>query len=333
MKKLSRMQFLSLLLINDAFVMFCLMDSVTVITIAGFLTATAVQGLIALPLVKLYKNSAGIESADKINYLIFFVYLVLWGGMLFSMQWNTSKVIYIPYENSGIVGKLVISGLIALVCLYITSAGLKSLSRSGVISACVGAVCLVVVLVNALFYSDWENLTRLENSRNYFYELERGFAISGGLGTFAVLSDFTKGDPVKNSLLYFTGKAVLILVTLLPTVLVAGGIMSITDFPVVTALQLSQPFPVQRIDSLFLIIFSVLCVFSIALQAVTAVYLLQRTVPELKYKSCIVLLLMIGAGFLFQGRTHYGIVYAVTAAAVLLTIPVFRYVKNIYKRV
>ena len=45
-------------------------------------------------------------------------------------------------------------------------------------------------------------------------------------------------------------------VVLLTALSVAGGIVTVTDFPVITAAQLSQPFEAQRIDSLFLVVIS-----------------------------------------------------------------------------
>ncbi|MDE6797144.1 MAG: GtrA family protein [Ruminococcus sp.] len=68
------------------------------------------------------------------------------------MLWQASDVIYIPYENSnGIWGKLLIAGMIAIVCLYASSTGIKAVSRSAVIAVGAGIVSLLVVVISWIF--------------------------------------------------------------------------------------------------------------------------------------------------------------------------------------
>lgn len=323
MDTITKNQLSAMLLITDAFTLFCFRGHICLITATGFLCGTVLQFIMALPLVKLCRNGGSVEKCGKIVQSIYLLYLLLWGGMLFSMLWNASDVIYIPYENSnGIWGKLLIAGLIAIVCLYSSSTGIKAVSRSSVIAAAVGTICLLIVTISAVFTSEWENILRTENSDGFFNEISRGFVLSGGLGSFAVLISFTKGDALKNTIYYFSGKIILTAIVTFSSILVAGGIMKITEFPVVTAAQLSQPFPVQRIDSLFLIIFSVFAVFSIAVQSLSAAGLLMRIFPKFKhFRTTSVLVLMIGSAFLFSGENNYNILYAITVAFILLVIP------------
>ncbi|MDE5772587.1 MAG: hypothetical protein K2I06_13340 [Ruminococcus sp.] len=323
MDKITKNQLAAMLLITDAFTLFCFRGHICLITAIGFLCGTVFQFIMSLPLIKLCRDGGSIENSGKIVQSIYLIYLLLWGGMLFSMLWNASDVIYIPYENSnGIWGKLLVAGLIALVCLYSSSTGIKAFSRSAVIAAAIGIICLFIVAVSAVFGSDWVNFLRTENSDGLFKEISRGFVLSGGLGSFVVLLRFTKGNTLKNALYYFTGKIIMTAVVTVSAILVAGGIMKITEFPVVTAAQLSQPFPVQRIDSLFLIIFAVFAVFSIAVQSLTAASLLMKIFPKFKYlRTTSVLVLMIASAFLFSGENNYSILYAVTVAMVLFAVP------------
>ena len=79
--------------------------------------------------------------------------------------------------------------------------------------------------------------------------------------------------------------------------------MSITDFPVVMAAQLSQPFSSQRIDSLFLLAFSVSGVFTAALQTNAAAGLLKKAFPEFrKLRNLAIIAAMIVTAMLFGGR-------------------------------
>lgn len=328
MNQINKPQFISLLLIEDLFVMFCLTEGITVITAAGFAVGIVLQFIFAIPLIKLYSKGKSLKDCGKSAEILIMIYLVIWGGMLFSMLWNTEEVIYIPYENTGFWGKFIVAAVIGIACVYISSSGIKALGRSALIAAAAGAVCLIIVVVSALIQSDMKNLTET-SGKGFLYELNRGFAMSGGAGSFIVMLGFTKGKPMKNAVGYFMAKVILTSAVILTGVLVTGGIMEITDFPIVTAAQLSQPFPVQRIDSLFLIVFSVSAVYSIAVQASMADYLLAETVPFVKkYRSTIMLTAMAVVGFLFGGNIHYEFIYSIAVAVILLFAPISYFVKR-----
>lgn len=317
MNEINRNQLVAMLLITDAFALFCFTGSISLMTAAGLTAGVLLQMILAFPLIKL----GGIN--EKLAYVFYLVYLIMWGGLLLGMQWKTSRQIYIPYENSGgIWGKLLISGLIALVCLYISSAGIKAMGRASLIAAFVGAVCLLTAAVSGLIHLNPENLTRAESGRSLFEELITGFALSGGIGSFAILLGITKGSSLKNAAAYFIGKAVLTAAVTLTAVLVAGGIMEITDFPVVTAAQLSQPFPSQRIDSLFLIVFAIFAVFSVAVQTAASAYILGELIPKfVRFRSSVSLLLIIGAAFLLWKVPLNSAVIGVGAIAALFVVP------------
>ncbi len=327
MTKITKNQLTAMLLITDTFTLFCFHGQISVLTITGFLCGIAIQFIMSLPLVKLYSSGGTIENSGKIVQSVYLIYLLLWGGTLFSMLWRASDVIYIPYENSnGIWGKLLIAGMIALVCLYSSSTGLKAVSRSAVIAMSAGVISLLIVVISASFGSDWNNILTTKTSDSFMTEVARGFFLSGGLGSFAVFLSYTKGSPLKNTIYYFTGKIILTVTVTISSILVAGGIMKITEFPVVTAGQLAQPFSVQRIDSLFLIIFAVFAVFSIAIQSLASTELLIKIFPKFKkLRTTSVLAVMVGTAFIFTGKNNsfiniiaVGIILFLLPSAVLL---------------
>lgn len=321
MNRLTKLRFSAVLLINDVFSLFCLMGKISPVTAAGFVSGIIFQMILSLPLALSVRNGKCTENCGKPVKIFFVAYLILWCGMLFSMLWNTSEVIYIPYENSGIWGRLAVSASVGLVCLYMTSAGMKTLLRSSLIVSAAGALCILIVVISALFKCDFNNL-KYAHSDNFPHEFIRGISLSGSLGSFVLLLGNTNGDAVINSIVYFSAKAVVSVIILMTAVLVSGGIMEIIDFPVVISAQLSQPFPSQRIDSLFLIIFSVFGVFSSALQSALAVYLVGTISERKKYVSVIILSLSIMSAFMMRGEVYSG---AYIAAAVLsvLIIPCF----------
>lgn len=327
MNQISKAQFVSLLLIEDLFVMFCLTEAITVITAVGFVCGIVIQFLLSIPIIKVYSKGKTLKDCGKTAEIVILLYIVLWGGMLFSMLWNAGDIIYIPYENSGMWGKFMVTAIIGVLCVYISSSGIKALGRAALIASAIGAVCLLIVVVSALIQSDMKNLTET-GDKGFFTELNRGFALSGGLGSFILILGFTKGKSMSNALGYFIGKVILTVVVILTGVLVSGGIMEITDFPIATAAQLSQPFPVQRIDSLFLIVFSVSAVYSIAIQATSADYLLDEIAPINKYRSTLMLVAMAVVGFIFGGKIHYGIAFSIVTVVILLFAPISYYVKR-----
>lgn len=323
--RISAGQLAAMTLIGDVFAVFCIRGNVTVMTAAGFAFGAILQYILSAPAVK---NAAkGIEWGKAAD-MLYYIWLVGWGGMLFSMQWQTSRVIYIPYENSGgIWGKLLISGLIALVCLYISSTGIKAMARSAAIAAAIGGICIAVVSVTAFSSGNWENISRPEGG--WLSEILRGFALSGGLGSFVVLMRLESGNVHRLSAVYFSAKAAVTMLLVFVSVLVAGGIMEITDFPIVTAAQLSQPFPVQRIDSLFVMVFAVFAVFSIAVQTVTAAWLLGKIFPKFKkYRSTFTLVLMIGAAFALNKVKTGSLCIAAALLVVLSGVPLVLLLKN-----
>lgn len=109
------------------------------------------------------------------------------------------------------------------------------------------------------------------------------------------LIGITKGEPIRDLTEYLLIRVIMSAVVITAAILVEGGISAITDFPVITAAQLSQPFQSQRIDSLLLMIFAVFAVFSIAVQSAAAAYLIRKIVPEFKKYRSIAAIALISA--------------------------------------
>ena len=328
MNRISKSQLAAIMLIGDAFALFCLHGRICVMTAVGFAAGSLIQLFLALPLARLYDRGRTLADCGRAVRLALLAYVLIWGGSLFAMLWQTSSVIYIPYEDSGIWGRLLTGGLIAAVCVYVSSSGIKALARSAVIAAGLGAVCVAIVVVSAGIQSDMSNILRPAGS-DLPRELIRGFAASGELGSFVVLLGFTDGDRTDAATLYFTCKAVLSFVVLFTAVMVTGGIMDVLDFPVASAAQLSQPFPVQRTDSLFLTVFSVFAVYTAAVQASAAEYLAVLTIPRLRRFRCtLALAVMVAVGALIGSPSESAGLYAVAGLSALLAVPAESLIKG-----
>lgn len=315
MNSISKYQLAAMLLITDIFSLFCTGGSISLVTLGGMLSAAGVQFLMTLS----FTQYGGIDTKGQKALLL--VYLLFFGGTLFSSLWRTGSVIYIPYEKSlGLWGRLLTAGLIALVCLYSSSTGIRAVSRAAVIAAAAGLLCIVIDFGSAVLNADWGNISRPE-AHSYIYEFMRGFALSGGLGSFYVLTGKVRGNRSSAAAVYFGAKAALTAAVLLTALSVAGGIAGITDFPVITAAQLSQPFEAQRIDSVFLVIFVSFAVFAVTVQVMTASYLLKELFPGFRrWRSSTVTALIIGAALLISGRELILMRAAALAALMLLTV-------------
>ncbi len=326
--KITTFQLCSIMLINDVFVIFCLGGEISAATAVGFGLGSIIQLLLAIPLICMYKKRGTLADCGKIGELILLAGTILWGGMLFSMLMNAGELVFVPFESFGKWGSIITTILIAVVCLYISSSGIKAMARSAVIAAALGAVCLGIVVVSAILRSDMANIKAVE-STGFLHELAKGFALSGGLAGFTVMLGFVKDNITRTAVGYFIAKGVISAAVLVTGVLVCGGIMEITDFPIVCAAQLTQPFSVQRIDSLFLIVFTVFAVYSVAVQASAAEYLIGEVFPFIKrYRCSIILVIMAVIGAVSGKWLYLGVITAALATTGLLIVPIIYFIKR-----
>lgn len=330
MNKINNSQFIALMLIGDVFMLFCLSGTVTAMTATGFGLGSLLQLIICLPVLNSLKKGVTLQGRGKFLQTSALVLAVLRGGLLFSLLWSTSETVYIPYEGSGVPGKLLVAGLIAAVCVYISSSGIKALARSALIAAALGGICLAIVTIFALSHTDREALEVTER-QGILSQLLRGFGAGGGLSSLVLMLGCTESSEGRRraGAVYFFARSIISAAVILTAVLICGGIMEITEFPIATAAQLSQPFPVQRIDALFLIAFSVFAVYAVCVEAVTADNLLDLLVPKLKkYRCTVALAAMCGVGFFFGKLLRQPWVTAALAAA----LPVIWSVWLIFRR-
>jgi hypothetical protein len=311
MNEINGRQLGAMLLISDVYFLFCLKGSISPAALTGFLAASALQLLFAL-------GTAASGGASVRPKLFFLGYSVFLGGLVFSSLWSVGGMIYISCENGcGIWGRLVTAALVTAVCIYISHEGIKPAARASVIAAAAGALCLAADLAGSVSGGEWKHITELEGG-GMLSETVRGFALSGGTGSFAILLGSAKGNRGGMTAGYFAAKAAVSSVVLLTAMSAAGRIAEITERPVITAMQLSQPFEAQRIDALFLVMFVVFAVFSAALYMITAAWLMKELSPRFeKYRSTAAATLMTVAALVISGRELI-LLRAVLAVSALL---------------
>lgn len=321
MSNISASQFAALLLIPDTFAVLSLRKGVSMVTAAAFLIATMIQLVLAIPVTKLSKGKITVGGSAKVVQIIYFAYIILWGGILFGMLRSVSDILSVPTNYLPFIPeKLLISGLIAIVCIYASSGGFRILSRAAIIAAALGAVSITVIIIGALPVMSAENLGK-SLSEGIFSEIIRGISLSGGMGTFVVLLSHYEGNPLKSAYSYLGARAVVWTAIILTTAASAGGIMRFTDFPVAAAAEISQPFASQRIDSLFLMMMAVLAVFSVSVQTAAAAELIHGIIPSFdKFRGivCVTLMILVSA---LVVPDMYNIAIAAAVVFVLFIVP------------
>lgn len=276
MNRITKPQLWAMLLIPDSFLLICFQGKLNIMTLIGIAAGIAAQAAVLLPLAVLCEKK---EHFPKWIMLIVLIYIIFSGGLLMNRSHTASHVLYIPFENTN---EFIILALIALVCLYMSSTGIKALARASVIAAFVGVLYLVILSASAVLKSDYTNIERAWETSGFMSAFVQSFFLTGGLGTAIALFGITRGKAVSSLSGYFIARVIISAVIIFSSILTAGGISAITDFPVITAAQISQPFSSQRIDSLLLIIFSVFAVFSIAVQSAAAAYLIRQIFPKFR---------------------------------------------------
>ena len=112
---------------------------------------------------------------------------------------------------------------------------------------------------------------------------------------------------------------------------VLGKIINLTDFPFFTAGAFSQPFSIQRADSLYMISFTLLCVLTVTLQLVLTSALVKEIVPDLKYNTLLSVILMLGLSALLNSTgADLSPVMGVLIIMLSVVIPVIMLIRRIY---
>lgn len=328
MNKISFGQFASLLLASDAFALICYSDKISLVTLWGFLISILIQFIISLFLIK-----KDIPSDNKFLLCIYLLCAVIWGALLFIRVWNISEAIYIPVPKIKFLSEnLIISALIAVVCLYASSPGIKAVSRASVITAGFGVFCFITILFGSFKNIDKSNLF-ISSQSGISNQILSGLAVGGSFCTLPFLISRLKGSKIKSTVFYFICRSVFYTAVIILTLLVAGGIMQITKFPVIRAVELCQPFSTQRIDSLFIIVLVILAVMGISVQTVTASQITAIIFPKFRrFKSTVIIIAMILFSLLLGKTDIYSTVYSLIFIIPPVLTVLFMIVKKEYKR-
>ena len=279
MNKLRSNQIFAVLLGSAAFPLLCRTEPFTIEGIFGAAIAAAVQLLLCIPMLLLYRTGfcfGECARRHRILPLCFIVYLLFRGGTSFVQLQQTSQEISLPFSE-----KFLAAALIALVCLYTVSLGIQTIARSSTMILGILLITLAIMCIGAIPQAEPQNLALSPNDtiwKGFF----RSMTTADELPLLFLLLDFSEKKTYRSIVPVWVGKFLL------------GSRMAKASHPFFAIVSVSQPLSTQRADALYILVFVMLCVLRITLFAVLAAHLLRLCFPKLRYTSTLCLLSMLG---------------------------------------
>lgn len=292
MNKIKSSQLFALLISIRMFSVICMTDLTSAAAMAGTAISTAVQLLAAAPMIMLYRNSSFSLKKEmlfgKFGKLLYILFFILWGAISFSNLWEVTKSVYFPIDSS-FSGALILGA----VCVYTASLGIKAVFRvSGLLAGLIG-ISLIIMLVGAYPKANLTNFVPDATFSSIIRAAVRDFCHSGEIVMLFILCELVPNGKRKSITAFFGTKLVLTELIAAVEITVLGNITNISDFPFFTAGAFSQPMSIQRADSVYMILFTILCVITVTVQIILCTMLISELLPDLKYKSLISTLLML----------------------------------------
>ncbi len=260
---------------------------------AGLVISAILQSIMALLIITLYnKKDFNIQKMPLWSSIIFITYFIIYGGFAFSRFYIIAKSMSFPIDN-----KVFAIVLIAGICLYCAYCGIKAVGRSSVVIAFIFAVSLIFIFIGAKYNFDRLAFKNPAEMISYGFS---DFIYSSESVILFIIFSFIKNDKAKCAYKFIVLKLISAgLISFVGTA-VLGSISGISEFPFFSLSTYSQPFSVQRSDSIYIMFFAILSAVSITFFIITASTILRSTCPKLKYNEFIVTIVMLLCALIFN---------------------------------
>ncbi len=292
MNKIKSSQLFAILIAIRVFSLICMTDLSDANQMAGAAISIGLQFLISIPMIMLYNDPSFSLKKEmlfgkfvKVLYILFFI---LWGSVSFSTLWEVTKSVYFPINNS-FTGSVIL----AAVCVYTASLGIKAVSRASGFILTLTVISIAIMIFGAYPQAELSNFIPNATFSSVIKSAVKDFCRSGELVMLFLLLESVPKRRQKAVTSFFAVKFVLTELIAVIEITVLGKIINISDFPFFTAGAFSQPMSIQRADSIYMILFTMLCVLTVTIQIILSSLLISELLPELKYKSLISALLML----------------------------------------
>lgn len=330
MNKISNGQVFALLFSVKAFELVCSNITADASQMAGAAISIITQFLLAIPMILLYnRNDFSLKKEmlfGKFGNLLYAAFFIIWGAVSFNKLWDVSKSVYFPVESS-----LACAVILAIVCLYCASMKMSAVSRSSVIIFGIFIFSLAIMIFGAYNKADISNYIPDTNFKEVFNSALKNYCSSGELVMLFILLEFSQKNKHKGVTSFFIGAFILTELVYIIEITVLGKIINLTDFPFFTAGAFSQPFSVQRADSLYMIAFTLLCVLTVTLQLVLTSTLVKEILPDLKYNTLLSVILMLGLSSLLSStNVNISPLLGILIIILSIVIPVIMLIRRLY---
>lgn len=264
MNRITSLQLLSLMLLSSVWELVCLRDIAGSGVILGAICAYLLQFALLIPLL----------SADTMLFrsravsLSYAVYFILAGARNISQLTDAA-----PQPLLSVPGTFAGLALLFVTCLYTAVSGIRAAARCAPLTLGVLTLAAIVLIAGA-----WGR-TMPER----FYWQQNGF--SAGMGLFFTASELPAlwvlrgrlhGSPRRMLLRYTLLRTGITALLLYLGIAAEGRLLGLREYPFFTLTALSQPLAGQRADALYILVFVMLCVMQLTLQAGLCAHVLEE---------------------------------------------------------
>ena len=281
MNRITSLQLLSLMLLSSVWELVCLRQIPGSGAILGAICAYLLQFALLIPLLStditpVQSRAAGIAYA---------AYFLLAGARNLSQLSHAA-----PQSLLSVPGKLAGLVLLFVTCLYTAASGIRAAARCAPMTLGVLALATVVLIAGA-----WGRTVP-----ERFYWSQEGF--SEGMGVFFTASELPalwvlrgrlRGSPRRMLMRYTLLRAGVTALLIYLSIAADGRLLGLRDYPFFTLTALSQPLAGQRADALYILVFVMLCVMQLTLQAGLCAHVLEEAFAFRRHTAPAVLLGML----------------------------------------
>ena len=208
MNRISHSQLFAVLIGIRMFSIICSVHPSDAGQMAGAAISILLQLAAVLPMLALYRQKNFSLKKEmlfgKFGKFLYFLFFILWGSVSFSNLWGVTKSVYFPIDSS-LAGAIIL----AAVCIYTASMGIKSFNRYATIMLGLIIFSLFVMILGAYPKAELSNFAPNADFKEITESVIREFCSSGELVMMFVLLEFVPEPRSKSITAFFTGKFIL----------------------------------------------------------------------------------------------------------------------------
>lgn len=236
------------------------------------------------------------KSISKTVSGIFLAVFILTGAFALLRVLRITDKVYFPVGS-----KWIIWVLIALVCLYGSVEGIKAVSESSVFVFALLCLSLLIMVFSSRENIKLGNISFSYNWSQTFLSLLSHILICGEIVALVYMLRFSEGNRKKGVCFYVLVKGIITVLVLVIGTATVGNLGSFSEYPFFSAVSLSKPFGIQRMDGLYIVLFTVLAVVATTFYVILSADALKNILPKLKYNEFAVTAVIVAVAFFMKG--------------------------------